>query len=383
MKRHLLDTDSDVDDTFEGIDIELVTTEWQETGNNFTPQLHEFSGDAGIKLDDTGFKEHDYVSQFLDKDVWNLVVGETNRKSDQFFATHKNLSKRSIFPSWYKTNSQEMKKFIGLIFLQGLVKKPCWRQFWLKDSLTFTPSFATLMDRDWYELLMKFSHFSENTSEPLRNSPQLNRLFKTCPLVEHFSTMFSRAFTPYQDICIDESLLLYMGRIFFKQYIPLKQARFGIKLFCLTDKHGYLHSFRMYSRKDNPVANLNAEVPPDCTGMSFNSKTTLVLLKLFLNKGYHLYVDNWYSSVLLLEYLRTQNTTITSTTKANRVPKQLKNTRVPKGESHSVSKGLLLAQKFEDKRTVYICSQQGAVQKLFPRQMGSATHCTKVDWLIQ
>ena len=191
-----------------------------------------------------------------------------------------------------------MKKFICLILLQGLVKKPRWCLYWSKDPLTFTPTFAAILDRDRYELLMKF-HFNGNASEPRRDSPQRDRLYKIRPLVEHFSATFSRAF---HNMCI-----------IFRQYIPLKRARFGIKLFCLTDKNGYLHSFRVYSRKDDPIANLNGDVPLECTSISVTSKTTVALLKSFLNKGYHLYVYNWYSSVPLLEYLHEQKTMCTST----------------------------------------------------------------------
>ncbi|GFS21064.1 PiggyBac transposable element-derived protein 4 [Elysia marginata] len=179
---------------------------------------------------------------------------------------------------------------------------------------------------------MKFFHISNNASE------QRDRLYKIRPLVEHFTRAFSKAFTPYQNICIDELLLLFKGRIIFRQYIPLKRARFGIKLFCLTDKNGYLHYFRVYSGKDDPISNLNNDVPPKYTDMSVTSKTTVALMKSFLNKGYHLYVDNWYSSVPLLEYLHSQEVMCTSTAEANRVPKQLKNTRVPKGETAAFSK---------------------------------------------
>ena len=234
------------------------------------------------------------MSQFLNEEFWYLVTVESNRNAAQFFATHQNFKRRLIFPSWFDTNAEEMKKFIGLILLQGLVKKPRWRQYWSKDPLTFTPTFAAILDRDRCELQMKFFHFNDIASEPRRDSPQRDRLYKIRPLVEHFSATFSRAFTPYQNICIDESLL-FKGRIIFRQYIPLKRARFGIKLFCLTDKNGYLHSFRVYSGKDDPIANLNDDVPPECTSMSVISKTTVALLMSFLNKGYHLYVDNWYS----------------------------------------------------------------------------------------
>ena len=65
-------------------------------------------------------------------------------------------------------------------------------------------------------------------------------------------------------------------------------------------------------------------------------------------------MDNWYSSVPLLEYLHEQKTMCTSTAKANRVPKQLKNICVVKGQTAAISKGPILAQKFEDKRTVHM-----------------------------
>ncbi|RUS84189.1 hypothetical protein EGW08_008029 [Elysia chlorotica] len=110
-----------------------------------------------------------------------------------------------------------------------------------------------------------------------------------------------------------------------------------------------LHTY-VYSGKDYPIVNLDNQVPHDCTDMIITSNTSIaLLLQSFLNKGYHLYVDNWYSSVSLLQYLHKQKTLCTSTAKANRVPKELKNQRIAKGQSCAISKGPLLAQKFEDK----------------------------------
>ena len=160
---------------------------------------------------------------------------------------------------------------------------------------------------------MKFFHFKDNAREPQRDSPQSDRLYKIRPLVDHFSNAFRRAFTPHRDICIDESLLLFKGRIIFRQCMLLKRERFDIKLFCLTDKHGYLHTFRVYSRKDDPISNINDQIPPECTNMSVTSKLTIALLNNFLGEGYHLYIDNWYSSVPLLRYFLQQQTICTST----------------------------------------------------------------------
>lgn len=203
---------------------------------------------------------------------------------------------------------------------------------------------------------MKFFHFADNSKEPPRDSESRDRLYKIRPLLELFSRTFSTAFTPEKDICLDESLLLYKGRIIFKQYIPLKRARYGIKLFCLSDKSGYLHTFRVYSGKDDPKFNLNDEVPPECEGMGTTAKTVISLLNAFLDKGYHLFVDNWYSSVPLCKYLLSRETLVTGTAHSDRVPQEIKALHVAKGSTGSLVNGQILVQKYEDKKTVYMLS---------------------------
>ena len=59
---------------------------------------------------------------------------------------------------------------------------------------------------------------------------------------------FSQSFQPYQRLCIDESLLLYKGRLSFKQYIPSKRNRFGIKSFILSDcRTGFVQDIIVYA----------------------------------------------------------------------------------------------------------------------------------------
>ena len=48
-------------------------------------------------------------------------------------------------------------------------------------------------------------------------------------------------FLPFQDLVIDESMVLFKGRLIFKQYIRTKGHRFGTKLFVLCDcETGYV-----------------------------------------------------------------------------------------------------------------------------------------------
>ena len=46
---------------------------------------------------------------------------------------------------------------------------------------------------------------------------------------------FNRFFKPLCKLVIDESLVLFKGRLKFKQYMQTKWNRFGIKLFILCD----------------------------------------------------------------------------------------------------------------------------------------------------
>ena len=73
-------------------------------------------------------------------------------------------------------------------------------------------------------------HFANN--EDISSN---DRLEKIRPIIDNFKRKFRNCVNPTQNLCTDESLLLWKGRLGFKQYIPSKRRRFGIKLFQLVD----------------------------------------------------------------------------------------------------------------------------------------------------
>ena len=84
------------------------------------------------------------------EDFWNLVVGETNRKSDQFFATHKNFSKRSIFSILVQDQLPGDEEIYRSDISSRLRKKTSLAPVLVKGPTNL------YMDRDWYELLIQF-----------------------------------------------------------------------------------------------------------------------------------------------------------------------------------------------------------------------------------
>ena len=80
-----------------------------------------------------------------------------------------------------------------------------------------------------------------------------------------YGEKFGEVYTPSSNISIDESLLLWKGRLGFKQYILLKGARFGIKCFMLCKDSGYTFKFKIYTGREN--------VPPPAGALSVSTGT--------------------------------------------------------------------------------------------------------------
>ena len=54
-------------------------------------------------------------------------------------------------------------------------------------------------------------------------------------VVDRFNVNLEKNYKPGPYLCIDEQLIEYNGRVKFRQYIPSKPGKFGIKVFWITD----------------------------------------------------------------------------------------------------------------------------------------------------
>jgi hypothetical protein len=112
----------------------------------------------------------------------------------------------------------------------GLVEKGSLKDYWSTNPAIGTPFFRKICSRDNFLQTLYALHFADNQTmdktDPLR---------KIRPIVDSMQTKFSNSFYPFQDLAIDENLILWKGRLVFKQYIPSKRHRFGVKLFEICD----------------------------------------------------------------------------------------------------------------------------------------------------
>lgn len=85
-------------------------------------------------------------------------------------------------------------------------------------------------------LLLRLWHFSNND-----NLADDARLTKINPLLTHLNDIFKYLKSPGQDVVIDKSLVPFKGRLLFKQYLPKKSHKYGVKLFKICDPTGYTY----------------------------------------------------------------------------------------------------------------------------------------------
>ncbi|GBO03512.1 PiggyBac transposable element-derived protein 4 [Araneus ventricosus] len=310
-----------------------------------------FTGNPGLKVS-VGDSEDplDYFNLFFDDDIFNFIVSETNRYAESHFQNAE-LTPSSRALKWKNINNQEMKRFIALLLLQGIVQKPMEKWFWSKRPILSTPFFGNIMSEIKYGLIMKFLHFenSDAFDENLHLNPKFRKVSELhSMLVQRFKSVY----VPKQDISVDESLIAYKGRLGWKQYIPNKRARFGLKLFQLCESEsGYIWNSCIYTGKGTVFHN-------DYNHLGVSTKSVMTLLHDLKGKGYCLTTDNYYTSPELAELLINSKTDICGTLRPNRkgLPALLKSSSVKKGEIIAFQKGKMCVMKWKDKKPLHMLS---------------------------
>jgi hypothetical protein len=152
--------------------------------------------------------------------------------------------------------------------------------------------------------------------------------------------------TPDKNLNIDESMVGYKGHLSFKQYMPAKRTRFGIKNWALNESEtGYALKLTPYTGKQNDAV---------AQGVGLSSRVVKGLLDGYQNKGHHVYMDNFYSSPDLFDTLKSDGIGACGTVRANRkeLPVAFKQ-KMAKGDPIRFERrGALLATQFHDKKVV-------------------------------
>ncbi|XP_045457227.1 piggyBac transposable element-derived protein 4-like [Melitaea cinxia] len=249
---------------------------------------------------------------------------------------HTRYSRKAVFR---ETNYEEMLKFLGLSLLKGHIKCPKQRNlFTLTKAMYYHPIFTYTMSGRRYEQLLRCLYASELEAKGQQ---------KIIKFIDMLTINFRKIYSAGENLSLDESLLLFRGRLHFRQYIKSKKARYGIKFYELTTFDGYVLNILMYSGKETTNQNMDGDE-------SKTEKLVLRLMRPYLLRGHHLFMDNYYNSVKLSQKLLDLNTHSTGTLRKSRKdnPKFITTKKLKKGEHVWARKNKVYVSNWKDKRPV-------------------------------
>ena len=243
-----------------------------------------------------------FFDLFFTPQVWELLVAQTNLYANQ----KRGAAEKSV---WYPVSVEEMKGWVAIYLCIGIINKPNIPSYWRTDPMLSTPFFGATMLKTRFLQILRYLHFADNSLVPRPDSPDFNKLYKIQPLLDLIIPRFRAVYSPERQLAVDETLIKFKGKVHFRQFIPIKPGRFGIKAFTLAGSaSGYVLGSKIYTGKETNVVQKD-----------LGKRAVMSLMEPFLDKGYYVFMDNHYTSVGLFEELEGRKTLACGTVRSNRL----------------------------------------------------------------
>lgn len=244
------------------------------------------------------------------------------------------------------TTREEMLGFLAINIMMEIKKLPCIRDYWSSNSQLRDTYISSVMSLNRFFFLLSKMHLNDNSLMPKKGYPNYDKLYKIAPMINQLSENFLKSYNPIKEQAVDESMIKFKGRSTLKQYHPQKPIKRGHKVWVRADLNVFVCQFEIYTGKINGR-------PEKLLG----ERVVRNLSRNLAFKFYHLYFDNYFTSVSLMISLKQDGILACGTVRSNRkdLPKMQKTDKsMNKGESEfrSSFKGIDWVKWFDNKHVV-------------------------------
>ena len=221
-----------IQNTLVGKDGTLWQTQPPATRRRRTTDIIRQAPGITSTADSTSVKEA--FTLFITEVMIDLLVLETNRearrKIDEW--NRKNPDVRKI---WKPVDSIEigLHAFVGLNILAGLhksIREPISSLWSEKEG---RPIYNATMSRSRFTEILKYLRFDNRATREERRAEDKLAAFRDFWTL--FQAQLPKFYVPGTDLCVDEQLVAFRGRCPFRQYIPSKPAKYGMKIWWCCD----------------------------------------------------------------------------------------------------------------------------------------------------
>lgn len=275
-------SDDELNESMQSDDFQQIISKDGTIWNYEQPEMSSFRKNF-IRLE-TGLLEPvshlitiiDFFNYFFDDSFVNILINNTNKRLPQ---------------SESELTKDELRAFMGLLLLFGVLKKNFVKieEIWNPESLHYLNWASIAMSRARFQKIYSFLTFDE--FEKRDDRKKTDKFYLMNDIFSRFRDKIRTAFEPGVNLCIDETLYKFRGRCQFKQYIPSKPAKYGIKLWSIVDvTTSYLLDTFVYLGKSIGSQKNSKEV---------GKNVVLHLVKPYFESGRTVTVDNFFTSIQL------------------------------------------------------------------------------------
>jgi len=238
--------------------------------------------------------------------------------------------------------------FIALALQMGHELKDTLHDYRSRLRQLHNPFYGETMTRDRFLHILRFLHFADNSQRP-DEGKEYDRLWKLRTVFDKLNEASAKFYNPSEHLAVDEVMVKFKGRVIFRQYIPKKRKRFGIKIYKLCDESGYTYDMRVYLGKDSDSTT---------DDMTATHVTVRHLTSRVEGLGHKIFMDNFFSSPRLFDDLDRRKLNSCGTVRPNRrdMPRDFgpKRLKLKRGDVRVRTRGGLTALVWNDRREVYM-----------------------------
>ena len=125
----------------------------------------------------------DYFHLLFPENLFEEMARQTNKYARETIASLREgdrLPKNSRFRSWPQdgVTPGEMKAFLAMTIVMGLVNKENIKDYWSTDEVLSTPFFPQIMSRDKFMTILSFFHLCDNDNYVPRRQAGYDPVYK-------------------------------------------------------------------------------------------------------------------------------------------------------------------------------------------------------------
>lgn len=292
-------------------------TKWCKTNNTFVRQgaqnIIRESLFMGPNPNTKNLSPLDTFFCIISSPIRDQIIRFSNKKAEQFYKKWNTDNPFKTPAKWTSITDDELKAFFGILLVMGSQKSSQQKasELWKQNSF---PLNRATMSLKRFQQILRFIRFDNHATRAIRQSED-----KAAPIRDIFQMINSNLrnhFRPYETITVDEQLFGYRGRTKFTQYIPSKPAKYGMKIWWACDATTfYPLNGQIYTGKEGNTRDVNQ-----------GERVVKDLVAPYKNSGRNVTMDNFFTSLPLLQELITWKMTIVGTLKKNKryIPEEFK-----------------------------------------------------------